>query len=179
MADALFASARAYRALFFALAAITLFVRILPLSTEPGSVPGPDIVLCLTFAWVLRRPEYVPALLIAAVVLLEDMLTMRPPGLWAAIVVLAAEVLRNRTALMRELAFPLEWAFVAAVIAAAMMAQRLVLALLSVPQVAPGPAAIHLLFTVLAYPLVVGLSQLLLGVRKTAPGEVDDRGRRL
>jgi len=42
-------------------------VRILPLSTEPGSVPGPDVVLCLTFAWVLRRPEYVPALLIAAV----------------------------------------------------------------------------------------------------------------
>ncbi len=53
------------RALFAVLAAVLLFLRLLPLGSVAGGWPGPDLLMCLTFAWVLRRPDYVPALLIA------------------------------------------------------------------------------------------------------------------
>jgi hypothetical protein len=53
-------------------------------------------MLALTFAWVLRRPEFVPPLLIAAMILLGDLMFHRPPGLWAALVLVTAETLRVR-----------------------------------------------------------------------------------
>ncbi|MFD2439676.1 hypothetical protein ACFSS8_05565 [Paracoccus kondratievae] len=64
--------------LFILLFLAILFWRLLPLS--PGSIgwPGPDLALCLTVFWVLRRPEQVPVLTIAALFLIEDILLMRP-----------------------------------------------------------------------------------------------------
>ncbi len=172
-----------YWTLFAGLAGLSLFLRLLPLPGfapgVPGGVPGPDLLLCLVLAWVLRRPDYMPALLVAVVFLLEDLLLMRPPGLWALIVLLGAEFLRGRQPLMRELPFLLEWAVVAAVIAAMWLAERLVLGLVMVPMPALGPALLHLLLTLLAYPLVVGVSHALLRVRKPATGEVDALGRPL
>lgn len=179
MVDRMMPAHLAYRALFVAVAGALLFVRILPLSTLPSNVPGPDLLLCVTFAWLLRRPDYVPAPLIAAVFLVESMLVMRPPGLWAAIVLLGAEFMRRRVGLAREVPFPLEWALVAVVIFAMMLAERLVLALAMVPQAGLRLAAIHLALTVLAYPLVAAASVALAGVRKVAPGEMNDRGHRL
>ena len=45
----------------------------------PARWPGPDLIAVrLTLAWVLRRPDYVPALLIALVVLVEDLLLHAP-----------------------------------------------------------------------------------------------------
>lgn len=179
MAEPLPAGVWPYRALFLGLAALSLFVRLLPLGTSATAWPGPDLLLCLTLAWILRRPDYVPALLIVAVFLIEDMLTLRPPGLWAAIVLLGAEFLRGREPLTRELPFPLEWAMVAAVMLLMMGGNRLVLAITVSPQ--PGFAASFLqsILTILAYPVIVGFSRLLFGLRKSATGEVDARGRRL
>ncbi len=118
-------------------------------------------------------------LLVAAVLLLEDLLLMRPPGLWAAIIVLAAEFLRQRGALAREISFAVEWLMVAAVMAASLMAFRLVLMLTLLPQASLGQAIIQLIASILCYPVVVGVSRLAFGVRKPATGEVDAYGRRL
>lgn len=179
MADALPAGHWPYRLLFLALAALSLFLRMLPLQTLPSVWPGADLLACLTIAWVLRRPDYVPVLLIVLVFLVEDMLTLRPPGLWTAIVVLGTEFLRSREPLTRELPFPLEWAMVAAVLLGMMLANRLALAMTISPQ--PGFASTFLrsVLTILAYPAIVGFSRLLFGLRKSATGEVDARGRRL
>jgi rod shape-determining protein MreD len=179
MVDLVPASVWAHRALYAGLAVALLFLRLLPLGTPAGNWPGPDLLLCLTFAWVLRRPDYTPVLLIAAVILLEDLLLLRPPGLWAAIVVLATEFLRRRGALAREISFAVEWLMVATVMAAAMLGYRLVLLLAMLPQVSLGQAIIQLVASILCYPLVVGASRLALGVRKPATGEVDAYGRRL
>ena len=62
------------RGLFVAAVTVMLFVRLLPLAGEPGGLPGPDLLMCLCCAWVLRRPDHLPALLIALAVLLEDVL---------------------------------------------------------------------------------------------------------
>lgn len=155
----------AYRTLFVALAAALLFLRLLPLSTLPVRIPGPDLMLCITLAWVLRRPDFVPAGFIVAVFLLEDMLAMRPPGLWALIVLLGSEFLRDRAGPMRGLPFLAEWATVTAVMAIMLLANRLVLALVMVPQTGLGLTLLQLLTTVAAYPLVVAASHLVLGLR--------------
>ena len=75
MGDSLPASVWAHRGLYAALALALLFLRLLPLGSIAGAWPGPDLLVCLTFAWVLRRPDYTPVLLIAAVLLLEDLRT--------------------------------------------------------------------------------------------------------
>ena len=179
MADTVPSTVWGYRALYVILALALMFLRLLPLGTLAGSWPGPDVLLCLTLGWVLRRPDYLPATLIAAVVLLEDLLLMRPPGLWAAIMVLAAEFLRTRSAATRELSFAFEWLLVAAVMTGAMLAFRLALMLTMLPQASLGQTMVQLIVTILCYPVVVGASRLAFGVRKPATGEVDAYGRRV
>ena len=179
MGESLPASVWAHRGLYAGLALVLLFLRLLPLGSVAGTWPGPDLLVCLTFAWVLRRPDYTPVLLIAAVMLLDDLLLMRPPGLWTAIIVLATEFLRRRGALAREISFAVEWLMVAAVMAASLLAFRLALMLAMLPQVSLGQAMIQLIASILCYPLVVGASRLAFGVRKPATGEVDAYGRRL
>lgn len=179
MADRVTSTVWVYRGLFVLSAAVLLFVRLLPLESVAGGWPGPDLVLVLTLAWVLRRPDYVPVLLIAGVVLLEDLLLMRPPGLWSALVVLASEFLRNRATATREYSFLLEWAIVGITVTATVLGYRLLLAISMLPQVSLAQTMVQLAITLLCYPVVVAVSRLAFGVRKPATGEVDGFGRRL
>ncbi len=179
MVDPVAAQRLAYRLLFAGLAALILFVRILPLGAVPARVPGPDLILCGAIAWVLRRPDYAPAALIAAVFLVEDVLSMRPPGLWPLLVLLGTEYLRSREAVLRDLPFALEWLVAGALVVALTMVQRLALAVFLVPQVPVGMAALQTVSTVLAYPAVVLLTRFVFGLRKAAPGEFDAFGRRI
>ena len=119
-----------------------------------------------------------PAGLVAAVILAEDLFMLRPPGLWAALTVLGAEFLRSRAALTRELSFLMEWLLIAAVMVVLFLAGRLAHAVMFLPQIGFGYATAQVLASILAYPLVVGLSRVALGVHKPGMGEVDARGRR-
>lgn len=168
-----------YRALFLLLALVFLFLRLLPLGNTPGALPGPDLLICLTFAWMMRRPAYLPLPLIVAVALIEDLVLMRPPGLWTALMVLATEFLRSRTALTRELNFLTEWLLAAGLMLGMLVAYRFVFALAFLPQPPFGHALVQILWSILAYPAVVALSRLSFDLRKPATGEIDDQGRRL
>ncbi len=168
-----------FRGLFLALALFLLFVRLLPLGSAPGSLPGPDLLLCLILVWTIRRPDFLPMPLILGVILIEDLILMRPPGLWTAVVVLATEFLRGRAALTRELNFLVEWMLVSGIMLGMMLTYRVVLGLTFVPQPAFGFAVVQLLWSIALYPLVVALSRLILDLRKPATGEVDSFGRRL
>ncbi|MFN4155418.1 MAG: rod shape-determining protein MreD [Paracoccaceae bacterium] len=168
-----------YRGLFVGIALFMLYVRLLPLGSEAGDWPGPDLLLCLIFAWATRRPDYLPVWLLAGVLLLEDMILLRPPGLWTALVVMAVEFVRNRVALTRELTLLAEWAMVAGLMIACLLAYRLVFTLSFLPQPAFGFALMQVLWSILCYPVVVGASRLAFDLRKPATGEVDNYGRRL
>lgn len=167
-----------YRLLFLALAGALMFTQLLPLEMSPGQFPGPDILMLLIFSWVIMRPAILPITLIAAVVLLSDILFMRPLGLWTLLVVLASEFLRTRATALRDTPFPLEWLLVAGVTAAVFMANALVLAVFAVSQAGLGLTLIGLIATIIAYPLVVILAGRTFGLRKIATGEVDKLGRR-
>jgi len=139
----------------------------------------PDLLVCIIFAWGLRRSDYTPVLLIAIILLVADMLLMRPPGLMAGLIVLGAEFLRARTQLLRELPFPLEWAMVAGVLLAILVANRFVLILVMQPRPDLWLSLTQLITTLAAYPLVVLVSRFVLGIRKIATGEVDALGHRI
>ena len=167
------------RSLFVVIVLAMLFVRLLPLPAEAGALPGPDLLMCLCCAWVLRRPDHLPAPLIALAVLAEDLLLMRPPGLWAALMLIGTEFLRSRAAFSRQLTFVSEWVMVAVVMLAMTLACRVALSLTMTAQPGLGLFLIQFLGSVLAYPLVVGALRLSFGLRKPASGEVDAMGRPL
>lgn len=168
-----------YRALYVGIGLVVIFVRLLPLGNHPGGLPGPDVTLAITLAWVLRRPEYVPALLIVAMFLLEDIMFWRPIGLWTLIVLGASEFLRIREESLRDLSFTLEWVLVAVILMVMLVSERLVLLIVMSPLPSLGLDLLGGLTTLAAYPPVVLLSRLGFGLRRAAPGEVDAFGRRL
>ena len=179
MNDAMRFDTLAFLALYLLIAFATLFFRLLPLDLTGTAWPGPDILLCLTMGWLLRRPAHLPAPVIAVVYLIEDLITLRPPGLWALMVLGGTEFLRRRQSVVREINLALEWAMVAGVMVGMTLAYRLVLAIVMVPQNPLDLSLFKLAVTVAAYPVAVFVLHFVLRVRKPATGEVDELGRKL
>ena len=161
------------RLFYLGLCTLLTFFNLLPLDTHPGSWAGPDLILALSCAWVLRRPEFVPSALIALVFLLTGLLFQMPPGLWAAFVVLGTETLRARAPGLRDLTFAAEWVTVAVTLIIMTLANQVVLGVLLVQRPPLGLNLMQLFMTLAAYPLVVYVSQIAFGVRKQTPGDVD------
>lgn len=166
-----------YRLLFVALAGAVLFFALLPFGPGEGGVPGPELTVCLIFAWVLRRPDYVPLWLIVPLLLLDDALLMRPLGLWTLVVLLVSEYLRRRVDHGEALPFWSEVMLASGCIVAVFAVNQAALALLLADAPPLDGQAMHALATVVFYPLVMVLSQVM-GVRRLAPGELDSMGAR-
>ncbi len=152
------------QALFIGLFLAILFWRLVPLA--PGRVlwPGPDLSLCLTLVWVLRRPEQVPVLTIGLIFLIEDIILLRPIGLWAAVMVIGTEAARKREASWRELPFMVEWLRVAILMAMMMAGYRFLMAMFFLPLPSLGQVILQYIATVAAYPLVAGFCGWLVGL---------------
>jgi len=169
----------AYMALFMALAGLILFVRLLPADQSQPPAPMPDVLFVLVAAWVVRRPVHLPALLIVAVVVIEDLLTQRAPGIWPLLMLLGSEFLRERQGLAREINLAMEWAVVAGVGLAMFTLERVALAIVMVPRPPLDLSLLSLAFTVALYPVAVFVLHFIFQVRKPATGEVDAIGRRV
>ena len=98
-----------YRGLLATLAFGLMLFELLPFMTADDSWLMPNITLALLCAWAVRRPEFTPPLLIAGVILLEDLLLQRPPGLLAALSLLALEWLKQRSARPESFSLALEY----------------------------------------------------------------------
>lgn len=159
------------RLAYLGLALAIMFFHLMPLDTVPRRWAPPDLLIALTLAWSLRRPEYVPTLVIAAVMLLADLLFQRPPGLLAMLVVLGSEYLKNSSLGQSDASFAGEWVSVSLVIVAMTLLNRFILGVLAVQQASFGLTLIQMVMTILAYPLVVLVTRFVMGVRKPAPRE--------
>lgn len=166
------------RALYVALCLAAVLFALVPLDTAPRGWAGPDLLLALTFAWAVRCPGFVPAPLVAAAFLLADLVFQRPPGLWAALALLASERFRTRAAALLPASFLLEWLEVAIVLAVMTILYRLTLGIMAVDQPPPSLSMSQMAATVAVYPLVVGLSALAFGVRKTVQPDMLAPGAR-
>ncbi|MFT5797445.1 MAG: rod shape-determining protein MreD [Candidatus Azotimanducaceae bacterium] len=166
------------RTCFIVLALVALFMHLLPLSTLPSAWAMPDLLVGFALAWSVRRPDYVPVLLLAIMLLLSDLLLQRPPGLWALLILLCCENLKLRAHSLRAANFAVEWATVAALILGAMLGYRVILAVLLVERPSLGLHLIETTMTILSYPFIVFITHAFMGVRKTIPGDLDaPRGR--
>ncbi|UWQ18912.1 rod shape-determining protein MreD [Jannaschia sp. M317] len=166
-----------YRAVFALLSFVILFFALLPFGRSDGGVPGPDLMLCLACAWILRRPDYAPIWLLVPLVLLDDALLMRPLGVWTMVVMLATEYLRRRVDHTEAQTFSSEILIVSGLIAGTFVANHLVMLLLLAQTPPLIGQALHALVTIVFYPLTAIFSQLI-GVRRLAPGELDSLGTR-
>ncbi|MGC9370367.1 MAG: rod shape-determining protein MreD [Paracoccaceae bacterium] len=162
-----------YRLLFVALAALLLFLRLLPLDAMPATLPGPDLLLCLAFAWVQRRPDIVTPLLLGALLFLSDMLLGRAPGLWATLALLTAEFLRSRHQGSAEMPFAVELAFVSGAVIALAVTYWAALGIFAIPHPGLDELLMQAVFTLMAYPVVVGLSRMAFNIRRLSPGEAE------
>lgn len=165
------------RAAFVVLAIGILLLQLLPLRTTPPVIAGSDLLVAMIFAWGLRRPDYVPAPIIAGVMLLADLMLGRPPGLWAALVLIGAEWIKAQGRRPVENTFFAEWLSVAVVLLAITVVYRLILGLTLVAHGSLLLYASQYLLTVLVYPLVVLAGWLLFRLRHTQPGEFDPQTR--
>ena len=171
----------AMQALFLGLCLAIIYFRLMPMQTLPPSplegeallfrAISPDLMMSLTFAWVLRRPSFAPALLIALVFFLADLLFMRPPGLFALLMVVASEMMKKRAPALAEQGFVPEWLAVAGAMVAVTLLNRVILAVLFLDYEPLGPTLVQLVTTILFYPLVVVVSHVVLGVRRRTPKE--------
>ena len=166
------------RLLFVAVIFSVLMLSILPLETLPRRIAGPDLILALTVAWTIRRPELVPTMLVGAVLLLSDFLLQRPPGLYAAMAVVACEMLKRRSRGLRELAFPAEWAMASVAMVAVIIGYQIALGIFLIAPMQLQLALTQAISTIVAYAPLAGLLRLM-GLRKAARGEVDALGHRL
>ncbi len=166
-----------YRCLFLALCTFVIFLKMLPLTTEPRLVPGPDLLFCITAAWVIRRPRWAPVLLVVLVLVVADLLFMRPVGLWPALGLLAFEYLRRKGSEPTELPPIVEVGMVSASFAALVAMNALVHAVMGIPQAPALPQVLHVVMTCLAYPFVIAFTMFVLQVRRAKATDVDSRGR--
>jgi len=162
-----------YRALFVALCAGVITIKMLPLSLGATGLPGPDLLLALTLAWLLRQPAVVPIGSILVVFLLADFLFQRPPGLWTLLVIVISESLRRRRLTMTEFTFFLEWSAFTGAVFAMIVLERLVLWVLMVDLAPLGLTLAHAIVTAAIYPIVVAVSKFLFGLRKIGPAEAE------
>ncbi|WIY26410.1 rod shape-determining protein MreD [Parasedimentitalea psychrophila] len=167
------------RAAFPALALLIMFFHLLPLDTVPRKWAPPDLLVASALAWSLRRPDYLPTVLLAVTLLLADLMFQRPPGLLALLVLLACEYLKPRALSHRDTGFAAEWLSVSLVLTAITVLNRMALALVGVQQAPFGLILIQMILTIAAYPLVVLVSQSILGVRRMSSTELETLGIRL
>lgn len=167
------------RGLFLTLSFAIMFLLLLPLKTTPAQWASPDWLMALAFGWATRRPEYVPILSVAGVMLLADFLFQRPPGLYAALILAGSETLRSRALANREMPFLVEWASVAGIMIAIAVAYRVLLPVFFLPAPPFNLILIQLGLTIICYPIIVLVSHILFKVRRPAPGEIDALGHRL
>lgn len=151
---------------FVALSVLLVVVKLLPLGIGAEGWPAPDLLMCLLVAWMIRRPDLLPMPLVAAVFLWADLMLMRPPGLWAALAVLAGEWLRRRQRGLRAAPLMAEPGLLAGLMVAMVLAHWAVLAVLFVDQPRLGWQLLQVPVTVLAYPVVAGVLHAGFGLRR-------------
>lgn len=171
MAEGIFSRKWLMRLIYVVIGLTLLFLQLLPLETTPRRWAGPDFLVVLSLAWAVRQPDYTPPLLVAGMFLLADFLLMRPPGLMAAIMVVACEVQRNRSASMRDATFATEWLTAAAVMMLGVTGYRALSSLFLLEQVSFGLMLMQVMMNVAFYPVVVLLSHLFCGVRRSSARE--------
>ena len=160
------------------LALFATLASMLPLGLSADSILMPDLLVAMTFAWVIRRPSTAPYALVFMVALFADIMLMRPLGLWAMLTLLIGEFARSQRRPLREQPFVAEWILFAMVLTVGVGINLLILNLTFTPRPSIDLMVNHIAMTTLSYPFVVAALHWIFRIRapKTAAGS-DRLGR--
>ena len=148
--------------LYFIIVGITA-----PIFLFPIPIPSPDLIYCFAVAWIVRRPDYVPTIAIIIAALTIELLLFNSPGLWSAFLLLMTEYFRMNATQIRILPFLNEWAIISLIYAIVQAAYLLILTILFEPSATIQAAILYLLATVIAYPIVVMLVNIIFKITKS------------
>lgn len=165
-----------YRGIYLLVCGLLMFLAMLPLNTEPGHIPGPDLIFAFSAAIIMRRPRFAPVGLVVAVLLLSDILFLRPIGLWSAIALLGLEFLRSRSNGATEIPWPSEMFLFAVVFCVSVVTNALFFLIFGVPHTGFISIVLHALMTCVAYPFVLMITHSVLRVRRARPSDFDAAG---
>lgn len=163
------------RALFLSLGLFATLAAMLPLGLVADSPAMPDLLIAMTFAWTIRRPESVPFLMVVGMGLFADIMLMRPIGLWAMLTLLMAEFARSQIRPLREQMFVLEWAIFAIVFLLCAAVNSLILNLTFTPGPSGDLMVNYSVATIAAYPLIVAVMHWIFRIRAPKAAAGSDR----
>ena len=166
-----------HRGTFIVLAFMVIVVDLVPLDMRPSVFVAPDLLLAMTLVWVARKPNLVPVMVIATIFLMTDFLFMRPPGLWAGLVVILTEAIRRRHREFRDMPLLVEWGTIALAIVGVTILYRVAFAVTMLPQPSLGLTLIEMMMTILIYPIIALIAFVAFGVKRVSLGAVGSRGQ--
>ena len=155
-----------YRIIFIAVAIFLILINLMPLQTTPQRWPWPNILLLVIFCWSLREPNFVPVPIIITVLLLQDFLLHRPPGLFSGLSVLILIWIKAITTSSDDKSFLAEWVRVTLGFAAISLIYHLVLSLSFVNTTELRITLIQTIFNISIYPVIVLFSHYIFRVRR-------------
>ncbi len=130
-----------------------VIILALPVRFFEGVVPTPIIPLVIVFFWSIYGPNYLPALSVFLIGLLQDFLTGGPLGLWAGVYLVAQFVVMSQRSYFLGREQKVVWLGFALVAAAASVILWLVMSLMSGVLLPAGALLFQMLATVMIYPL--------------------------
>ena len=134
---------------------LEVLFQTLPTHTSLYQFYMPDILLVITFVWIMRRPDVMDPILITLAFLFADMILQRPPGIWTLIALCATMFLRSRSMYFKEIIFFYEWLIIAIVIIFSFTAHHFVLILTFLPTHNLKLLAMQAFLTIMLYPIFI------------------------
>ena len=166
-----------YPIIFIFISLLFFFFRLLPIDLTIRNWTSPNFLICFMLAWSMRKPKAIPAILIASILLLEDFLFQRPPGLYSGLALMACEWSKRQAFHAEEFSFFLEWLIAAISITTIFVSFRLLLnlSLSTLPSFNLG--LFELFVTIISYPAVVAICHYALRLRSPRSGSFDKNKR--
>ncbi len=130
-----------------------VIILALPVRLFEGAIPTPIIPLVIVFFWSIYGPNYLPALSVFLIGLLQDLLTGGPLGLWAGVYLVAQFVVMSQRSYFMGREQKVVWLGFALVAAGASVILWLVMSLMSGVLLPAGALLFQMLATVMIYPL--------------------------
>jgi len=157
------------------LALFSILISMMPLGLSADTLPMPDLVFALAFAWVIRSPSTAPLGVVVAVALLSDVLLMRPLGLWTLVIIIVTEFARAQRIPLRAQMLVVEWSIFAIAMALGLALNGMILSTTFTPR--PGFDLVfnYWLISVVAYPVVCGLLHWVFRIRAPLVSATSDR----
>mgnify|MGYP001240726233 CR=1 FL=1 len=151
---------------YLLLSFIIISVQILPLPIVQQEILWPDLIFLFSVGWLLRKPDQLPIMVIYLVHLISDIVLLRPIGLWSGLSLIVFVFVKWRIYKTKAI-FQIgqELIFVMALLALVLITNLILQYMFKILNPPITMIMLQMTFSLLIYPLVMGILHYILGVR--------------